>query len=32
MALTDTRGYRILGRTLELLDAERQTLARFEAE
>ena len=31
-ALTDTRGYRILGRTLELLDAERQTLARFEAE
>jgi uncharacterized lipoprotein YbaY/heat shock protein HslJ len=31
-ALTDTRGYRILGRTLELLDAERLTLARFEAE
>jgi uncharacterized lipoprotein YbaY/heat shock protein HslJ len=30
-ALTDTRGYRILGRTLELLDAERLTLARFEA-
>jgi heat shock protein HslJ len=30
-ALTDTRTYRILGRTLELLDAERQTLARFEA-
>ena len=31
-ALTDTRSYRILGRTLELLDAERHLLARFEAE